>query len=55
MAGWFVKDIAKLSKKFVTKKVSLGANFKANQYNIGFNAMLNEWYVQESLNLIGAF
>ena len=55
MAGWFVKDIAKLSKKFETRKVALGANFKAEQYNIKFNNMLKEWYMKESLNLIGAF
>ena len=33
----------------------MGANFKAEQYNIKFNNMLKEWYMKESLNLIGAF
>ena len=55
LAGWFTPDIPKLSKKFVTKKIALGANLNPDSYHIKFNKTLLELNEQENLNLIGGF
>ena len=53
--GWFTSDIAALSKKFVTKTITLDQSFTPGSYHMKLTQKLREFHTSEKLNLIGGF
>jgi len=53
--GWFTKDIAKLSKKFMIKTIPLGNEVSSVAAKVKINQTLTSLYDTEALNLIGGY
>ena len=53
--GWFTEDIAKLSKKFIVKKLKLDKAQNATHMKVKITQQLHQFYADENLNLIGGF
>ena len=55
LQGWFTNTIPNLVKKFVIKKMPLGANFDPRNFGLKLTQTLRGFYQKEGLNLIGGF
>ena len=53
--GWFTPDIAKLSKKFIVKKLKLDKSQSPTHMKVKITQQLHQYYADENLNLIGGF